>query len=216
MSDDNPNGPGVPVPEAAPEPAAEASVSPVLLPEAEIEAYSQRARLAEDRLAEVLAAYRQLKQETEAYRERMSRGIERRFEDRRDHLLLKFIEILDNFDRALDAAEKSGAHTSLIEGLILVRTQLIQTLKDQGLERIPALGLPFDPETSEVVQMETVDDPDHDQLVIRELQRGYRLSGRIARPSRVIVGQYREPEPPPQPEEPAAAVDKPADETPGE
>jgi molecular chaperone GrpE len=197
LSDDVPGDPGLPSTEAA----ADVSPEPSATPSAEIEAappdaeaLTRRARLAEDRLTEVLAAYRQLKQETEAYRERMSRGIERRFEDRRDHLLVKFIEILDNFDRALDAAEKSAAHTSLIEGLILVRTQLVQTLKDQGLERIPVLGLPYDPETSEVVEMETVDDPDQDQIVVRELQRGYRLSGRIARPSRVVVGHYQGPE----------------------
>ena len=145
----------------------------------------------------MLAAYRQLKQETEAHRERVSRTLERRSEERRDALLLTFIEILDNFDRALDAAEKSGAHDALIQGLILVRTQLVQTLREQGLERMPVLGLPFDPETSEVVEMDVVDDPDQDQVVVRELQRGYRLSGRVARPSRVVVGQYKAPEPPP-------------------
>ena len=53
--------------------------------------------------------------------------------------------------------------------------------------------------------MELVEDPEHDQVVIRELQRGYRLSGRIARPARVIVGQYKPAEdagadaPPPDP-----------------
>jgi molecular chaperone GrpE len=224
VSDDVPGGPGLPVPDAAPEATSETPGTPELVapePETtnpEADAHARRARLAEDRLAEVLAAYRALKQETEAYRERMSRGIERRFEERRDQLLVKFIEILDNFDRALDAAEKSGAHTSLIEGLILVRTQLVQTLKDQGLERIPVLGLPFDPEASEVVQMETVDDPDQDQVVIRELQRGYRLGGRVARASRVIVAQYRPPEPP-EPEavsEPIAAAENPPDGTPSE
>jgi len=224
VSDDIPGGPGLPAPDAAPEATSETPGAPELVapePETtnpEADAQARRARLAEDRLAEVLAAYRALKQETEAYRERMSRGIERRFEERRDQLLVKFIEILDNFDRALDAAEKSGAHTSLIEGLILVRTQLVQTLKDQGLERIPVLGLPFDPEASEVVQMETVDDPDQDQVVIRELQRGYRLGGRVARASRVIVAQYR-PAEPPEPEavsEPIATAENPPDGTPPE
>src|SRR5688572_25931788 len=214
MSDDNPTGPGLPedeeegtagvaVPAEAEEAVAAVPAAPELIaPEADsdnpvADAYERRARLAEDRLKEVLDAYRDLKKDTEGIRDRMTRTLERRFDERRDHFLLEFIEILDNFDRALDAAEKSGAHSSLIEGLILVRTQVVQTLKEHGLERIPVLGLAFDPETSEVVQMEAVEDPDHHELVIRELQRGYRLSGRIARPSRVIVGQYRAPEPEP-------------------
>jgi molecular chaperone GrpE len=216
LSDDKPTVPEPPdvevagtggggVPETTAEPSAEgvapaaapAAVPELIAPEpgSEAEGYQRRARLAEARLNEVLAAYRQLKLDTEAHRDRMTRTLERRFDDRRDALLLEFIEILDNFDRALDAAEKSGAHDALIQGLILVRTQLVQTLRDQGLERIPVLGLPFDPETSEVVQMEAVEDADNHEVVIRELQRGYRLSGRIARPARVIVGQYKPPEP---------------------
>ena len=105
----------------------------------------QRARLAEDRLAEVLAAYRQVKTENEGFRDRVTRDVELAFDRRRERLLLKFIEILDNLDRALEAAEQTYAGNPLVEGLILVRTQLLQTLQQEGLERIPVLGLPYDP-----------------------------------------------------------------------
>lgn len=155
------------------------------------EAFHRRARLAEDRLAEVLGAYRKLKTETEAYKDRLTRNIERRYDQRRERLLLKFIDILDNLDRALDAAESSYAGEPLIQGLILVRTQLLQTLQEEGLERIPVLGMPYDPNFSEAVGTEPVDDPEHHHLVIKDLLRGYRLNGRIARASRVIVGEYR-------------------------
>ena len=111
----------------------------------EAEAFHRRARLAEDRLAEVLTAYRKLKTENEGFRERITRNLERRFNQRHERLLLKFIDILDNLDRALEAAEQTYAGKPLIEGLILVRTQLLQTLQEEGLERIPVLGLPFDP-----------------------------------------------------------------------
>jgi molecular chaperone GrpE len=158
-----------------------------------LEAYEQRARLAEDRLAEVLAAYRKLKVETDGYRERTARNLERRYDQRRERLLLRFIEILDNFDRALEAAERSYAGQPLIEGLILVRTQLLQTLQEEGLERIPVLGLPYDPSVSEAVGTQPVDDPDQHHLVVKELMRGYRLNGRLARPSRAVIGEYREP-----------------------
>jgi molecular chaperone GrpE len=153
-------------------------------------AFHQRARLAEDRLAEVLDAYRKLRKDNEGFRDRTSKNIERRYEQRRERLLLKFIDILDNLDRALDAAEQSYAGQPLIEGLILVRTQLLQTLQDEGLERLPALGLPYDPSISEAVELRAVDDPDHHNLVVQEPLRGYRLNGRIVRASRVVVGQY--------------------------
>ena len=152
----------------------------------------RRARLAEDRLAEVLAAYRQFKVDNDGFRERVNRDLERRFDERREKLLLHFIDILDNLDRALASAEQTFAGNPLIEGLILVRTQLLQTLQKEGLERIPVLGLAFNPAFSEAVGTEPVTDPDHDHVVVKELLRGYRLNGRVARASRVMVGQYVE------------------------
>jgi molecular chaperone GrpE len=175
----------------APEASVDAALEPP--PQADpAEHLERRARLAEDRLAEVLNAYRQFKTENEGYRERVKRDLGRRSDERHERLLLQFIDILDNLDRALEAAEQTFAGNPLIEGLILVRTQLLQTLQQQGLERIPVLGLPFDPAYSEAVGTLPVSDLDHDHVVVRELLRGYRLNGRVARASRVLVGQYDE------------------------
>ena len=154
------------------------------------QAYHQRARLAEDRLAEVLAAYRKLKTDNEGHRERITKNLDRRYEQRRGRLLLKFIDILDNLDRALEAAGQSYAGEPLLEGMILVRTQLLQTLQHEGLERIPVLGMQFDPHLSESVGTQPVTDPEHDHVVMKEFMRGYRLHGRIARVSTVIIGVY--------------------------
>jgi molecular chaperone GrpE len=163
------------------------------------ETQRRRAQLAEDRLEEVLNAYRTLKRENDGHRERVTRNIERRYESRRERLLLRFIDILDNLDRALEAAETSFASSALVEGLILVRTQLLNTLKEEGLERVPALGLPYDPHHSEAVETRATPDPEQHQLVLKELLRGYRLGDRIARAARVVVGMYT-----PEAAEPAA------------
>jgi molecular chaperone GrpE len=173
----------------------------------------QRARLAEDRLTEVLDAYRKLKSENEGFRDRITRNLERRFDQRRERLLLRFIEILDNLDRALEAAELSYAGNPLIEGLILVRTQLLQALKEEGLERIPVVGLVYDPSVGEAVETRAVDDADQHHVVIKDLQRGYRLNGRVVRAAKVVVGEFSQateaagapvPEAAPAPSEPAA------------
>ena len=158
----------------------------------EAEHLERRARLAEDRLTEVLTAYRQVKTENEGFRDRVTRDVERQFNKRHERLLLKFIDILDNLDRALEAAEQTYAGNPLIEGLILVRTQLLQTLQQEGLERIPVLGLPFDPAMSEAVGTKPVDEPEHDHVVVKEVLRGYRLHGRVARASRVFIGKHVE------------------------
>jgi hypothetical protein len=77
-----------------------------------------------------------------------------------------------------------------VEGLILVRTQLLQMLQDEGLERIPVLGLPFDPHVAEAVGTMPVEDSDQHHVVVQEALRGYRIRGRIARAARVVIGEY--------------------------
>jgi molecular chaperone GrpE len=186
---DDPDGPKS-EDDAGTEVAAEPALEPAP-PAGVAEHFERRARLAEDRLTEVLAAYRQVKTENEGFRERVTRDAERQFERRHEKLLLKFIDILDNLDRALEAAEQTYAGNPLIDGLILVRTQLLQTLQQEGLERVPVLGLPYDPAFSEAVGTQPVEDPEHDHVVVRELLRGYRLHGRVTRASRVLVGQYQ-------------------------
>jgi molecular chaperone GrpE len=183
------------VPETADSPGGPPDIASVIVLPAEVgsaEVHEQKARLAEARLAQVLDAYRQIKADQEAFKERTARSLARRFDGRHERLLLKFIDILDNFDRALEASEQTYAGQPLIEGLILVRTQLLQTLQQEGLERIPVLGLPFDPHVSEAMSSETVEDPEQDGLVVKEYQRGYRINGRLARPSRVVVGRHAE------------------------
>ena len=191
MHDDSTATPEGGAPELAPPPPAGAA-----------EHLERRARLAEDRLTEVLAAFRQVRSENEGFRDRVQREAERQFDRRREKLVLKFIDILDNLDRALEAAEFTYAGNPLVEGLILVRSQLLHTLQHEGLERVPVLGLPFDPAVAEAVSLTQVSDPDNDQVVVRELLRGYRLHGRVARAARVVVGTYRPdagPEPEPEP-----------------
>jgi len=163
---------------------------------------AERGASAEQRLAEVVAAYRALQAENESYRERVSRNAERRFAQRHERLLLKFIDILDNLDRALDASELTHTGGSMIEGLILVRTQLLQTLQEEGLERIPVVGIPYDPEVAEAVGTQPVDDPDHHHVVMKDIRRGYRLNGKLARAAQVIVGEYAGELPEPEPVEP--------------
>ncbi|MCM2257291.1 MAG: nucleotide exchange factor GrpE [Vicinamibacteria bacterium] len=202
-----------PVESATGESTSDASLAAALEPPPEVtlaEVWEKRARLSEDRLAQVLEAFRNLRTETEEHRERTTRSLEHRFTQQRERFVLKFIEIMDNLDRGLEAAERTFASDAMVQGLILVRTQLLQTLREEGLERIPTLGLPFDPEVSESVGHLAVGEPDQDHLVVKEVQRGYRLGTRIARHSRVLVGKY-DPEAYAEAEAQRAKLDSPPD-----
>lgn len=132
---------------------------------------------------------------SDAVRRSVTARLERRHRQSRERFLLKFMEIFDNLDRALAAAEHAQVTPALVEGIILVRSQLLAALREEGLERIPVLSRPFDPEVAEAIEVEPVAEPERDQLVLADLQRGYRLNGALVRPARVRVGAYRPPAP---------------------
>jgi molecular chaperone GrpE len=98
------------------------------------------------------------------------------------------LDVLDNFERALrhlsngDAAAGTDVHV----GIEMISRQLGEVLKKYGLEEVPALDLPFDPNVHEaVVREETAGTPPG--TVIEVLQRGYVLNGRLLRPAKVKV-----------------------------
>lgn len=169
-----------------------------------------RVRLIEAQLEQAMDGYHSLKTENAALRaqvlelqekqkstsdagavlERQKRTAARELQSEREAIYGRYIEILDNFDRAFDTLEARAASPSLMEGFILVRNQVVQVLRDGGFDRVRTLGLPYDPKTSEAFEMETVDDPAKDGIVVRELVRGYRLDDRVVRAARVVVGRY--------------------------
>jgi molecular chaperone GrpE len=175
------------------EPIEESEAEPVSSDQ--LATYREQAELAEERLAQALSAYQELKDENREFRRRMVRNVERRFVQETEQLLLKFIEILDNLDRALASAEQSAVAEPLIDGLIMVRTQLLQALQDEGLERVPVLGLPYDPAVAEAVGTRPVDGADQHHVVLEELLRAYRIGKRVVRAGKVVVGQHESEEP---------------------
>ena len=201
MAEDEPPNPAPEAGEAAP--SADAM-------KAALEESDTRARLAEAKFEHAMAGYHALRAENEALRHqivdrhekqrtatqdigaslaRQKRAAARELQNERETIYARYIEILDNFDRAFDTAEARAASPSLMEGFILVRNQVVQVLKDGGFDRVRTLGLPYDPNTSEAIQVEDVDDPAQDGMVIRELVRGYRLDEHIVRAARVVVGR---------------------------
>ena len=122
--------------------------------------------------------------------ERQKRAAARELQTEREGIYGRYIEILDNFDRAFDTMEARAASHSLMEGFILVRNQVVQVLRDGGFDRVRTLGLPYDPNTSEAIEVEEVLDPAQDGVVVRELVRGYRLDEHVVRAARVVVGRY--------------------------
>jgi len=103
-----------------------------------------------------------------------------------EEFLRSLLRVMDNFERALQAAEESQSFEKLMEGVQLTYRQMQALLREAGVQPIEAVGKPFDPNFHEAVQR--VESPDHpDETVLEEVERGYMIQSRVLRPSRVKV-----------------------------
>ena len=107
---------------------------------------------------------------------------------RSQSLLSDLLPVMDNFERALSVEAKSDEAVSLLKGLEMVRTTLVEAVKREGLEEIKAVGESFDPHIHQAVMQEK-DDNAEPGTVLQELQKGYSLKGRVLRPAMVKVNE---------------------------
>ena len=127
--------------------------------------------------------------DTENYKKRLQRDKEEAVRYANTALVKDLIGPMDDFSRALDAAEQSSNFEALKEGVRMIEDRLYTTLKNNwGLEVIDKSDVPFDPEEHEACLMEEVDGLDEDTVTMM-LQKGYKLNGRVIRPAKVKVGR---------------------------
>jgi molecular chaperone GrpE len=179
---------------AASEEAAQQQQGPSLKP-SYVEELEARARAAEQKAADVQARFEQvradLKRETDELRQRLARNAEERAAREKSQFLSSLLPVVDNLQRAIDAAESGGSKEALLDGLRGTVSGFESVLAGAGAEPVEALGRPFDPELHEAVDTAEVE-PDRDNTVTAQYSRGYRLGNQLLRPARVQVGRARE------------------------
>ena len=151
----------------------------------------------EELLAKVAAAERNFEEkkrlideEIARTRTRLEADSQRRVELERQKMLLPFLDILDNLERAINAAATSGDVDSLLEGVQMTASLLRSKFQALGVEPIPVIGQEFDPNVGQAVGVIEVTEPARDGMVVDEVLRGYRMGDQLLRPARVRVGQY--------------------------
>ena len=153
-----------------------------------VEELKARAELAEQKLRERIET---LDQENEAFRVRLAKDMDRRMDQEKLELFGKFLELIDNFERALKAAQETLSFEVLREGVQLNLELFLSKLKSLGIEPMDLLHQPFDPHEAEAVGVVAVDDSDLDQQIVEVVQRGFRWGEQVLRPARVRIGQYQ-------------------------
>jgi len=106
----------------------------------------------------------------------------------KEKLIKTLLPILDNFELTLQNAEAVGNIDDLVKGIKIIYDHLLDILKSHNVEQINALGQKFDPSQHEAMTQRAEADKE-DGLVLEEYQKGYKLDGRVFRPSRVIVNK---------------------------
>jgi len=167
-------------PEAgAAEAEAEVALEAVDPTEQAIDSLREELDIARDRALRVQA-------ELENYRKRVAR--ERADEHRYANLplLRDLLPVLDNLERAIAAAEQTHDAGTLLDGVKLVKEQLVGVLAKHDCVPIEAQDEPFDPHRHEAVLQQPSDDVPAN-TVVQVTQSGYQLHDRVVRAAQVIV-----------------------------
>ena len=194
--------------EANPEAAPQTSLKPTYVEELERKLV-QREKEAE----EYLAKYRQASREFEDARARMRKELAKDAERSRREVLISLLEVVDNLDRAIEAANASGAgpgapanahvagaggprplgsSDALLQGVELVRHQFLAKLDGFGVRRIATEGAAFDPLLHEAVAAVPAADPSQDGVIVGVVRQGYLIGDEVLRPALVAVAKSAE------------------------
>ncbi len=182
----------VPAPEAGAAPAvpgdeSEPGADPTVAETAASEGadMADELEIARDEAAQYLDHLRRLQAEFDNYRKRVVKEQTDLAELGAMPVARRLLEVLDDFELALMAADETHDFEKFVKGVELVYAKLADALKAEGLERMQADGSPFDPELHEAL-MQT-GDGDGEPIVVDVLRPGYTLKGRVLRPAGVRV-----------------------------
>ena len=131
---------------------------------------------------------RRLQADFDNYRKRTLREQTARTASASQALVARLLPVLDNFELAVSAAERSRDFDRMLKGVEMVFGELREVLESEGLVRIEAEGKPFDPERHEAVIAVEEEDTEPG-MVVDIVRAGYELRGKVLRPAMVKVAK---------------------------
>ncbi|MGQ0640766.1 MAG: nucleotide exchange factor GrpE [Gemmatimonadaceae bacterium] len=143
-------------------------------------------------LEELRDKYLRLAAEYENFRKRSTRERDDSRHRAQGDLVLGLLDALDDLSRFAHLDPAVTDSKTVVDGAELVERKLLKSLAGHGLEVISPVDHPFDPALHEAVQTEPALSSEDDHMVGRVFQPGYMLNGRLLRPARVTVKQWRD------------------------
>jgi molecular chaperone GrpE len=154
-----------------------------------VEELEQKVAEKDKQIQEYLTKYRQASAEFEEMRLRLRREITKDIERTRREILSELLEVVDNLERALDAAKRSPSAEGLLQGVEMVRRQFLSKLEGLGVRPIESGDARFDPALHEAVSTVPAASPDQDGMVVGIVRQGYRIGDDVLRPAAVAVAK---------------------------
>lgn len=156
---------------------------------AELESVKNELRKAKESSESSLNKMRYLMADFDNYRKQMEKQLASKAESIKAELLLRFLNIRDDYLRALSVARQSKSEqVVVIEGLEGILKNIDSLLASEGVREIEAVGTPFDPNVHDAIAYSARDDL-AENTVTAEIRKGYMLNGRVLRPSLVEISK---------------------------
>ena len=143
------------------------------------------------RLREYISAYKDKNAENDEFRVRLQKENETRLDQFKAILFARLLPILDNLKRAAQSASQTQDLDSLQQGIDLVVNQFSNELKENGVETVTSVGEKFDPKSHEVFLTVETEDESQDEMIIEELETGYRFKDKLIKASKVKIAKLK-------------------------
>ena len=137
-----------------------------------------------NKIKELTDSLQRLQAEFENYKKRIEKEKLEFVSFANKELILRILPVIDSFELAL---QNTNSYDEFVKGVKLIYTQLFSMLESLGVQKIKAQGEKFDPYKHEVMLQEKSDK--EEGTIIEELQKGYLLSGRVIRHSKVKISK---------------------------
>jgi molecular chaperone GrpE len=171
----------------------ETSVKRTFVPASEVRELHNALEEEKKKSEEYLTRLKYLQADFENLQKRSKREMDEAIKYGETELALDFLPVLDDLERALVAGKSSDNKEAIIGGLEMILKTAQNILSKRGLSPIDAVGKKFDPTKHEAAGF--VSSPDcEDNMVVKELRKGYVFGDKVIRPSIVEVARKTSPE----------------------
>ena len=145
---------------------------------------SEDLKVMEDKYKRALADYQNLLKQTAKEKEEFGKYAN-------EQLILAFLPVYDNLKTSLDHIPAEAEKAPWVEGIGHIVRQFKDVLESFSVEEVKTEGERFDHNTMDAVEMRDTDDEEKDGSVAQEYSSGYKLNGKVIKPARVAVYEFK-------------------------